>query len=131
MTKYKSAREAWAAVDRIFPRDYAQHSLSSQRAGYPIFRSTDPEYCGYICDLGDRLEVNLQDGQSLNFWYETEEDAEPKPYRVDVFPNHTEYYFSDLGEAIRYGREAEKSGKDAFLLEHVLDGKYGVVCRLD
>lgn len=52
----KSAEEAWNRVNEIFPTDYAKDEDSSQRAGYPIFRSTaDGHFYDYICDLNDRL----------------------------------------------------------------------------
>jgi len=36
-------------------------------AGYPIYWASDES--AYYCDLGDRLELNLPDGTSVNFWY--------------------------------------------------------------
>lgn len=64
-------KQAWTAADNIFPTDYIYDAGSSSRAGYDIYRSTDPAryYC-YICDLGDRLEVNTDDGKTVNVWYE-------------------------------------------------------------
>lgn len=57
----KNIQEAWDIVNTIFPTDYDEDSQSSERAGYPIYRSTI-EYYDYICDLGCRLEINLKDG---------------------------------------------------------------------
>lgn len=43
---------------------------SSDRSGYPIFRSNIEHY-DYACDLGDRLEVNIKDGnRTINIWYD-------------------------------------------------------------
>lgn len=65
----KSAEEAWNRANEIFPTDYAKDEESSQRAGYPIFRSTaDGHFYDYICDLNDRLEVNLSTGETVNIW---------------------------------------------------------------
>lgn len=65
--KVKTPADAWAVADRIFPTDYTHDSAASARAGYPIFRGTlDP--LDYICDLGDRLEVNLHNGKTVNIW---------------------------------------------------------------
>lgn len=47
--------------------DFHKDEQKSRRAGYTILVSeSDPRY--YICDLGDRLEVNLPDGKSVNIW---------------------------------------------------------------
>lgn len=55
-----SKQEAWNKVNEIFPTAYEQDMGSSERAGYPIYRSTsEGHYYDYICDLGSSLEVNL------------------------------------------------------------------------
>lgn len=64
--KVASIKEAWLEADRIFPTDYCISELSSQRAGYPVYRSTLNFY-DTINDLGDRLEVNVG-GKSTNIW---------------------------------------------------------------
>ncbi len=52
----KSAEEAWNRVNEIFPTDYAKDEDSSQRAGYPIFRSTADGYMEFRpYDSGWRL----------------------------------------------------------------------------
>lgn len=38
----------------------------SRRAGYNIYLA---EGGGWIADIGDRLEVNFEDGKSKNIWY--------------------------------------------------------------
>ena len=71
MKKYievTNKQEAWKAVDQIFPSDYSEDTCGSERAGYPIYRS-NIEFYDYICDLGDRLEVNLKDDNTtINVW---------------------------------------------------------------
>lgn len=72
----KTIEEAWEAANKLFPTDYQKDEESSQRAGYPIYRSTVADhYHFYICDLNDRLEVNL-DGKSENIWIREEEQGE-------------------------------------------------------
>lgn len=61
-----SMKEAWAVADKMFPTDYQISETSSQNAGYPVYRSTINFY-DTICDLGDRLEVNIA-GKSVNIW---------------------------------------------------------------
>lgn len=70
--KANSIQEAWNMANEIFPTDYEKDEESSQRAGYPIYRSTaEGRHYDYICDLNDRLEVNLADGnRSINIWIE-------------------------------------------------------------
>ena len=65
----KNIQQAWSEADRIIPNDYMKDYEASERAGYSIYRST-VEYYDYICDLGDRLEVNLANGQTVNIWIE-------------------------------------------------------------
>ena len=71
-----STRQAWEIAGEILGTDYTEDTASTARAGYPIHRSTAEGNRGYICDLGDRLEVNLQDGSSRNIWISREALAE-------------------------------------------------------
>lgn len=65
-----SRKEAWAIVDQIFPTDYIKDEECSQRAGYPVYRSTaEGHYYDYICDLNDRFEINLSTGKTVNVWF--------------------------------------------------------------
>lgn len=63
-----SALAAWTMANAIFPGDFQKDTMSSERAGYPVYRST-VEYYDYICDLSNRLEINLKDGnRTINIW---------------------------------------------------------------
>ena len=64
--KVSSIKEAWNEADKIFPTDYQLSEVSTQRAGYPVYRSSINFY-DTINDLGDRLEVNIG-GKSINIW---------------------------------------------------------------
>lgn len=66
--------EAWEIVNRIFPGDYAEDAASTARAGYSVYRGTT-ERRAYVCDLGDRLEVNLHNGRTVNVWIKAYEAA--------------------------------------------------------
>lgn len=79
--KVKSINEAWEKADLLFPTDYEKDEKASTRAGYPIYRSTASDNYNYICDLGDSLEVNLQDGSTFNIWIEEEE---PEPIKKSI-----------------------------------------------
>lgn len=72
--KVTSKQEAWNEAAKIFPTDYAKDDARSANAGYPIYHSTADGVNAWISDLGDRLEVNLPNGKSVNIWIE-----EPKP----------------------------------------------------
>ena len=67
--KVQNIEQAWKEVNKLIPNDYMKDYDASERAGYSIYRST-VEYFDYICDLGDRLEVNLANGQTVNIWIE-------------------------------------------------------------
>lgn len=78
--KVCSVEDAWGVVNLIFPTDYEKDEDSTKRAGYPIYRSTAEEryYC-YICNLNTRLEINLDNGKTVNVWIATEaENTETK-----------------------------------------------------
>lgn len=95
--KANSIQEAWGIVNQIFPTDYEKDEDSSQRAGYPIYRSTaDGRYYDYICDLGNRLEINLEDGnKTINVWIEAK--AEPDNNKESVEAMHSA---KELGKTI-------------------------------
>lgn len=65
-----SIKAAWDEASKIFPTDYEKDCVSSEKAGYPIYRSTADGTNAWISDLGNRLEVNLPDGKSVNIWIE-------------------------------------------------------------
>ena len=81
---FKSEFDAWKWIHEMFPDTqwYFDHE-SSERAGYKTYRDTE-EFYNYVCELGDRLEVNLKDGnQTINLWLEKEvkEDVAQENYR--------------------------------------------------
>lgn len=78
--KVATVKEAWEAAARMFPTDYRKDEESSKRAGYPIYRSTaEDHYNSYICDLNDRLEVNMN-GKSTNIWIQPDSEPKEKTY---------------------------------------------------
>lgn len=80
-------KDAWEIVNQIFPSDYTEDSKSSERAGYPVYRSS-VEFYDYICDLGNRLEINLKNGcKTINVWIVEPEKKKPARRSVEI----TEY----------------------------------------
>lgn len=68
-----STAAAWSKAAEIFPTDYEKDEKASQNAGYPIYRSTaEGHYYDYICDLSDRLEVNLSTVSPVNIWIKSD-----------------------------------------------------------
>ena len=80
-----SRAAAWTRADALIPGDYTLDTLSSSRAGYPVHRST-LDRRAYICDLTDRLEVNLPDGSSVNLWIEESPAAAISAALADLSP---------------------------------------------
>ncbi len=70
--KVKSKQEAWSKADTIFTTDYMKDEVKSSRAGYDIYYSTAAGVNAWISDLGDRLEVNLETGETVSIWIEAE-----------------------------------------------------------
>lgn len=74
MIKVDSKKAAWDLAGRLFPTDYEKDEPGTKKAGYPIYKSTNPEVNAWISDLGDRLELNYPNGNSENIWIETNAD---------------------------------------------------------
>lgn len=97
MAKVSNMEKAWEEANKIFPYDYEKDEESSLTAGYPIYRSTASEHPqNWISDLGNRLEVNLEDGSSTNIWIEEQgEDVEvtviAKSGETRVYKTYAEY----------------------------------------
>ena len=124
--KVKNIQQAWYEADRLIPNDYMKDYEASEKAGYPIYRSTI-NYYDYICDLNDRLEVNLANGQTVNIWIEQpntiEEYAECEASTItirsyengnskDTIRNTTEEERQILKSIIAGALSAIRSGKD-------------------
>lgn len=119
--KVKSKQEAWRKADIIFPTDYMKDNIRSNRAGYDIYCSTAAGVDAWISDLGDRLEVNMENGETVNIWIDDEpqfaeyqlEDAlsviSNAIYAIDdnVLPNLQKATGLDDARAKIYGAYAE------------------------
>lgn len=68
--KVKNYQQAWEIVFKIMPGNYEKNSCASARAGYDIYISDD-DAGNWVSDLGDRLEVNFNDGRTVNVWIES------------------------------------------------------------
>ena len=103
--KFNSRDEAWSKADEIFPTDYVRDDNRSARAGYDVYGSTaEGHYYDYICDLGDRLEVNLSTGETINLWYDVEEPVEAVEETEQV---KDESYFKVAVKAMKSGEIKE------------------------
>lgn len=59
---------AWTIANEVFPTDYMKNETRSKRAGYDIYESTAEGVYAWISDLGNRLEVNLDNGTTITIW---------------------------------------------------------------
>lgn len=98
----RTVKDAWELANKLFPTDYIQDTESSQRAGYPIYRSTAEGNDSWISDLGNRLEVNIwiedDDGvESTNIWIEEKVDEFQSEKVVKKAPAAVvmKHYYSD------------------------------------
>ena len=88
--KVQTKEAAWQYVNEAFPTDYHENLIKSKNAGYPIYDSNLGDEHGFICDLGDRLEINFPDGHTCNVWIETPDtfrdlDTESKDHITRLF----------------------------------------------
>lgn len=121
MITAKNSFEAWKMVDEIFPADYEKDEVSSNTAGYAVYRSRI-NYYDYICDLGDRLEVNLSSGKSVNIWIKADE-AEKAEQAADEMHE----YILTIGLNDRVTEKQEISSEAAKrMISEILINKYGV-----
>ena len=72
--KAKNINEAWEIANAFYPDGLLKDHTSTEKAGYKVYREIG-KYYNYVCDLGDRLELNFEDGRTLNVWIEYEEQA--------------------------------------------------------
>lgn len=78
--KATSREQAWEMANEIFPTDYEKAEKASARAGYDIYmkngdraqhsETEDWVLASWISDLGNRLEINLASGKTINIWIE-------------------------------------------------------------
>lgn len=72
--KVKNIQQAWLEAHKLIDKDgLIKDYEATERAGYDIYRDYN-EYYNYICILGDRLEVNLANGETINIWIEQPEN---------------------------------------------------------
>jgi len=68
-----SSMEAWETVHGIIS-DVTKTEKGSARAGYPIYTS-DRDGREWVSDLGNRLEVNRANGETVCIWIDPQEDG--------------------------------------------------------
>ena len=79
--KVKTTAEAWQKANELFPTDYMKDDIRSNRAGYDIYYSTAAGVNAWISDLGNRLEVNMENGETVNIWID--EDPQFAEYQLE------------------------------------------------
>lgn len=131
--KVNSKDAAWNEAGKIFPTDFMLDEARSKNAGYGIYFSTADGVNAWISDLGDRLEVNLPDGSSVNIWIEA--DAPKKKgyctevHHYDSFNRHNSQHDlqvlaknilnnGTVAEIIHHGYSRHEPGKDPVSIEN-------------
>lgn len=116
--KETSERKAFEKAFEILGASVEKDEEATKRAGYAIYRST-ANASAWVSDLGNRLEVNTANGESVVIWIEAE--AEEKPLATvekdidsaDIIT--AEEYNEALGEGWRvryaFGKWAVCNGK--------------------
>lgn len=109
----RTTKEAWEKADEIFPTDYEKNNERSDRAGYDIYESTLEGCNSWISDLGNRLEVNLENGETVNIWIDCESvengEEEVAEVRETVVTLESETTKRTLDETTTTKRTAEIS----------------------
>lgn len=117
-----SKKAAWDEVNKIFPTDYEMNAAESERAGYSIFRSTAEGVNAWISDLGDRLEVNLPDGKTVNVWIEEpkEQNEDDMASRMEVLKRvqRLAYYYTE-----EYVKELDNKKREAAAVKELEEAK--------
>ena len=121
--KVTTTKEAWTKADELFPTDYIKDERASAAAGYDIFRSTLEGCNAWISDLGTRLEVNLENGETVNIWIEAPKEIEitTREYKTggalkakaeEIAENITERTYTENGSSNDETRKATKREKE-------------------
>lgn len=110
-----STAHAWAIADELLPGDYAKDEQSSERAGYPIYRATSENSRAYICDLGDELEINYDDGSSQRITVRPEvlEAERQQAEQVDNLRDRLAWYQGELDKESEQRKAAEEAARKA------------------
>lgn len=66
--------KAFSMANKLMHYDYEYDVYRSKKAGYPIYYTTKEGVNEWISHLGNRLEVNLEDGKTVNIWIDSFED---------------------------------------------------------
>ena len=62
--------QAWSMAEQFLSHDIDYDVCRSKNAGYPIYYSTFEGCMEWVSVLGDRLEINQADGNTVNIWIE-------------------------------------------------------------
>ena len=128
-----SVKAAWSKANEIIPCDYMHDSDRSRRAGYDIYFSTSDSIIAWISDLGNRLEVNLPNGESVNVWIEEEEEQTAETETTENTEDSTETISAETAaEWTAATKTAKSMTLDALFVPEVcqrvtlcIDGNHG------
>ena len=121
MTKHihvNSRDKAFIEADKYIKGDYEYDPVRSGRAGYDIYFSTSDRY-EYISDLGDRLEVNMENGDTVNVWIDKVEFEAPETI--------SESELLHLVSEINHTEDHERRKGMLYMLNAICGTKYGLL----
>lgn len=89
--EFENEFQAWNWIHSKFvDKQWYYDDIASEKAGYNIYRDVE-EYYNYICCLGDRLELNLKEGnQTINLWIKDDTSSKTKEETHKIEFNDTE-----------------------------------------
>lgn len=72
--KVSSEGQAFYEANKLMNYDYEYDVYRSKKAGYPIYFTTKEGVNEWISHLGNRLEVNLENGKTVNIWIDDDSE---------------------------------------------------------
>ena len=106
--KVRSEKEAFIEANKLMHYDYEYDVCRSKNAGYPIYFTTKEGVNEWISHLGNRLEVNLENGETVNIWIDDTNEKEIKiKINVDNARKVLECISGSLNEYKRYERMSD------------------------
>ena len=112
-----SEKDAWDVASKYFKDGYTRDDYLSKRAGYPIYISNTESSNAHISDLNTRLEVNLDNGKTINIWINQLSD-----YDIKEISRILDDFIYDVEDKIS-SEFRERSGLDDMLRKAYQIGK--------
>ena len=125
----KNIQQAWYETNKLISNynnsctleDFQIDNEASKKAGYPIYRNIN-NYYDYICNLGNRLEINLANSETINIWIEQpttiEEYADCESATITI----RSYHNGNSKDIVRCSTDEEKR-----ILQSIITGALSAI----